>query len=101
MGTGEKSFVAARPDAKPAKTMRSKLRNLAKARDATPDKITSFRLHAPKEPVEAKLGRQFVARNTVFHFMFLKEKHARKRQRILVVREVNGKVARVVEAVRH
>ena len=95
------AFVAARPDAKPAKTMRSKLRNLARARGATPDKITSFRLHAPKKPVEAKLGRQLVARHTVFHFMFLKEKDTKKRRRILVVREVNGKVARVVEAVRH
>ena len=66
----------------------------------TPDKITSFRLHAPRSCSKPNWADSSLRGIVSFHFMFLKEKYSRKRQRILVVREVNGKSG-AVEAVRH
>lgn len=112
--------VASRPDAKPTARLRRKLLVEVAKWDANAGKIESFRLHAPKDRMTAPMGRQLVARHAVFHVIVLEEKprlsadekrmaecraanekRRPKLQRLLVVREVGGKIKRVVEAVRH
>ncbi len=114
------AFVASRADARTPRRLRSRLCRLAAACDASAQAIESFKLHAPAERVQAREGRQLVARHAVFHVIVLKEKERRSAparrlaarrtadgdrrpqvQRLLVVREVGGVIKRVVEAVRH
>jgi hypothetical protein len=81
------------PDARPTPAVRSRLRRLGEV----PTKIVSFRLHSPAERVHAAKGRRLAARKTLFHAVVL----AREPGRLLIVREVDGRIERVAEAVRH
>lgn len=85
--------VDSHPDARPTAAVRRRLRKLGEE----PKKIVSFRLHAPLERVQSAKGRRLVSRKTVFHVVVLK----REPDRLLIVREVNGKIERVAEALRH
>ena len=85
--------VNSQPDARPTAVVRKRLQKLGEE----PKKIVSFRLHAPPERVHAAKGRRLAARNTVFHAVVLEGEP----QRLLIAREVNGRIERVAEAVRH
>jgi hypothetical protein len=94
--------VGSRPDAKVSPTMLRRLHELSGER---PKKVVSFRLHAPPQRVTATTGRRLAASETLFHAVVLKGKAARNARvapvRLLIVRDVNGKIERVAEAVRH
>ena len=85
--------VSSQPDAKPTSAVRRRLRRLGEK----PKKIVSFRLHAPEERVHSPEGRRLAGRKTLFHAVVL-EANAR---RLLIVREVDGRIERVAEALRH
>jgi hypothetical protein len=114
------AFVASRADARAARKLRRRLQRLAAERDASAQKIASFKLHAPSEPMRAPVGRRLIQGGAVFHVIVLKERKRRsaearrlaarraaaggrrpQTQRLLVVREVGGRIRRVVEAIRH
>jgi len=101
--------VASRADTRASREILPRLAREVQKRGARAETIASFKLHPPKQRVHASKGRRLAAADTTFHVIVLEKpaKPVRRRgravrhaEKMLVVREVNGRVERVVEAVR-